>query len=72
MTVVPYVQNLTEPIKRVLQQVGVGVAMKSVCVFSNIFVSPKTKFWTKKSRALFIKYLVVTAMRFLLVKQAEA
>ena len=37
MTVVPYVQNLTEPIKRVLQQVGVGVAMKPICVLSNIF-----------------------------------
>ena len=32
MTVVPYVQNLTEPITRVLQQVGVGLAMKPVCV----------------------------------------
>ena len=27
------------------------------------FVSPKTKFWTNKNRALLIKYLVVTAMQ---------
>ena len=29
----PYVQNLTEPIKRVLQQVGVGVTMKGPRLF---------------------------------------
>ena len=40
MALVPYVQNLTEPIKCVLQQVGVGVAMKPVCVLSNIFCKP--------------------------------
>ena len=43
MTVVPYVQSLIEPIKRVLQQVGVGVAIKPVCVLSNIFCKPKDK-----------------------------
>ena len=38
MTVVPCVKNLIEPIKRVLQQLGVRVAaMKRVCVMSNIF-----------------------------------
>ena len=45
----------------------------SLFVFCLIFfVSPKTKFLTKKSRALFNKYLVVTAMRCTSVKQAEA
>ena len=43
-----YVQNLTEPIKRVLQQVGVGVAMKPVCVQSNIFGNPKDKVLDKE------------------------
>ena len=43
MTMVPYEQNLTEPIKRALQHVGVGVAMKPVCVLSNIFCKPKDK-----------------------------
>ena len=71
MTVVPYMQKLTEPIKCVLQQVGVGVAMKPVCVLSKVFVSPKTKFWTKKSWALFIKYLL-TATQCTSVKQAKA
>ena len=50
MTVVPYVQNLTEPIKRVLQLVGVGVAMKPVCVLSNIFCKPKDSFGQRKVR----------------------
>ena len=71
MTVIPNVQNLTEPIKRVLQQVGAGVAIKLVCALFSIFGSPKTKFWTKTSRVLFIKYLVVTAMRCTSVEQAE-
>ena len=52
MTVVPYVQNLTEPIKRVLQQVGVGVAMKPVCVLSNIFCKPKDKVLDKEKSGL--------------------
>ena len=34
---VPYVQNFTEPIKRVLQQVGLGVPMKPVCALPYIF-----------------------------------
>ena len=37
------------PIERVLQQVGVEVAMKPVCVWSNIFVSPKTVLDKEKS-----------------------
>ena len=48
ITVVPYVQNLTEPIKRVLQHVGVGMAMKPVCVLSNIFCNPKDKVLNKE------------------------
>ena len=52
MTVVPYVQNLTEPIKRVLQHVGVGVAMKPVCVLSNIFCKPKDKVFDKEKSGL--------------------
>ena len=69
MTVVPFVQSLTEPIKRVLQQVSVRVAMKPVCVCLIFFVSPKTKFWTKKRRAFFNNYPVVTAMRCTSMKQ---
>ena len=52
MTVVPHVQNLTEPIKRVLQQVGVGVAIKPVCVLSNIFCKPKDKVFDKEKSGL--------------------
>ena len=52
MTVVPYVQNLTEPIKRVLQQVGMGVAMKPVCVLSDIFCKPKDKVLDKEKSSL--------------------
>ena len=52
ITVVPYMQNLTEPVKRVLQQVGVGVAMKPVCVLSNIFCQPKDKVLGKEKSGL--------------------
>ena len=69
MTVVLYVQNFTESIERVLQQIGMRAAMKLACVLS-FFVSLKTKFWIKKRRALFIKYLVVAAMGCTSVKQA--
>ena len=72
MTVVLYVQNLTEPINRVLQLVGVGEPVKPVCVLSDIFCKPKYKVLDKKSRALLIKYLVVNAMWCTSVKQAEA
>ena len=67
-----YVQNLTEPIKRVLQQAGVEMAIKPVCVLSNTFCKPKDKIWTKKSLALFVNCLVVVAMRCTSVNQAEA
>ena len=52
MTEVPYVQNFTKPIKRVLQQVGVGVAMKPVCVLSNNFCKPKDKVLDKEKSGL--------------------
>ena len=52
MTVVPWVQNLTEPIKRVLQQAGVGVAMKPVCVLSNVFFKPTDKVLDKEKSGL--------------------
>ena len=45
-------QNLTERIKRVLQQGGVGVAMKPVCVLSNIFCKPKDKVLNKEKSGL--------------------
>ena len=41
-------QNLTEPIKRVLQQVGEGVVMKPVCVLFCIFCKPKDKVLDKE------------------------
>ena len=72
MNVVPYVQNLTEPIKRVLQQVGVRVAMKSVCVLSDIFCKPKDKVLDKEKSALGYQIFVGTAMQCTSVKQAEA
>ena len=50
MTVVLYVQNLTESIERVLQQVGMRTAMKPACVLSFFFfVSLKTKFLDKET-----------------------
>ena len=52
MTVVPYVQSLTEPTKHVLQQVGVGVTMKPVCVLCNIFCKLKDKVLDKEKSGL--------------------
>ena len=40
-TSLPYVQGVTEPIKRVLQQIGVGVAMKPIFSLSSKFLKPK-------------------------------
>ena len=37
----PYKQEVTEPIKRVLQQIGVGVAMKPIFPLSSKFPKPK-------------------------------
>ena len=45
-------QNLTKPIKVVLQQVGVGVAMKPVRVLSNIFCKPEDKVLNKEKFGL--------------------
>ena len=52
MTMVPFVHNLTEPIKRVLQQVGLGVGMKPVCVLSKIFCKPEDKVLDKGKSGL--------------------
>ena len=40
-TSLPHVQGVTEPIKRVLQRIGVGVAMKPIFPLSFIFPKPK-------------------------------
>ena len=76
MTVVPYEQNFTESMKSVSKQVDVGelgVAMKPVCVLSNIFCKPKDKVLDRESRTLFIKYFFVTSMLCATsVKHAEA
>ena len=48
MTVVSYVQTLTEAIKRALQQVSVDVARKPVCFLSNIFCKPEDKVLDKQ------------------------
>ena len=40
-TSLPYVQGVTEPIKSVLQQIGVGVAMKPIFPLSLTFPKPK-------------------------------
>ena len=58
MTEVPYLQNLTESIKRVLQQVGVGVAMKLVCVLPNIFCKPKEKVLDKEKSG-FVNQIII-------------
>ena len=38
---IPYVQGVSEPIKRVLAQVGIGVALKPHCMLSSVFRKPK-------------------------------
>ena len=40
-TSLPYVQGVTKPIKRVLQRIGVGVAMKPIIPLSSKFPKPK-------------------------------
>ena len=40
-TFLPYVQGVTEPIQRVLQQIGVGAAMKPNFPLSSKFRKPK-------------------------------
>ena len=40
---IPYVQGISEPIKRVLAQVGIGVALKPHCMLSTVFRKPKDR-----------------------------
>ena len=40
---IPYVQGVSEPIKRVLAQVGIGVALKPHCMLSSVFRKPKDR-----------------------------
>ena len=40
-TVIPYVQGISEPIKRILSKVGIGVAMKPFYTLSSVFRKPK-------------------------------
>ena len=37
---IPYVQGVSEPIERVLVQVGIGVALKAHCMLSAVFCKP--------------------------------
>ena len=52
LTVVPTCKISLESIKRIFQQVGVGVAMKPVYVLSNIFCKPKDKVLEKEKSGL--------------------
>ena len=40
-TSIPYVQGVSEPISRILTQVGIGVALKSHHTLSSFFRKPK-------------------------------
>ena len=40
---IPYVQGISEPIKRGLAQVGIGVALKPHCMLSFVFRKPKDR-----------------------------
>ena len=40
---IPYVQGVSEPIKRVLAQVGIRVALKPHCMLSSVFRKPKDR-----------------------------
>ena len=40
---IPYVQGVSDAIKRVLSQVGIGVSLKPFCVLSTVFRIPKDR-----------------------------
>ena len=49
---IPYVQRVSEAIKRVFAKVGIGVALKSNCMLSSVFLKLKNCFVESKKRGL--------------------
>ena len=63
MTVVPYLQISPSLLSAFCCKLAWGWLWSLFGSCLNFFARPKIKFCSKKSRALFVKYLVVTAMR---------
>ena len=68
-TTIPYVQGISEPIKRILAEVGIRVAMKPHTHYLQFFGSQKIRLILRKSKVWFIKFLAVIAMLFTSVKR---
>ena len=65
---IPYVQGVSEPIKRVLAQVGIEVALKAYLRCRLFFVNLKMLFVARKSVVLYMKFHVVIVTLFMLGK----
>jgi len=65
--VLPYVQN--EPIKCVLQQVGVGVDIKSVCLLCKVFCKPKDAVSDKENSGMVNKFPAAIVTQCTLMRQ---
>ena len=51
-TSIPYVQGVSEPISRILTQVGIGVALKPHHMLSSLFRKPKDAINFEQTRGL--------------------
>ena len=69
---IPYVQGISELIKRILAKVGIGVGMKPHFTLSSIFQKPKDPINFEEKRGLVYKFFAVIVMLFTLVKRDAA
>ena len=67
-TSIPYMQGTSERIRRVLNEAGVGVAMRPVKTIRHILPSLKIRTLQKKRVVLFTRSLALTVTTFILVK----
>ena len=67
--IVPYIQGIAEPIRRVLNNCGIKVALKPFQTLEHIFSKPKDAFRLIRKHMLYTLYHAVIARKYIWVKQ---
>jgi hypothetical protein len=61
--IVPYIQGVTEPIKRILSNCNIKVALKPYLTLGHIFAKPKDPVKQIRKLMLYILYHALTARK---------
>ena len=67
--IVPYIQGIAEPIRRVLNNCGIKVTLKPFQTLGHIFAKPKDRVPTDPKTHLYTLHHAVIARKYIWVKQ---